>query len=99
MFGPKRLSQAQLLTTPQANWVAVLLNKGIDPVLGEAIIPRSVYDAVITAQSIMSGHPTPQRGVGIVGYGMGWTRWTYDGIEVTLTPNAERNSRSELSHR
>lgn len=79
--------------------MAVLLNKGIDPVLGEAIIPRSVYAAVTTAQSIMSGHPTPQRGVGIVGYGMGWTRWTYDGIEVTFTLNAERNSWSELSHR
>ncbi|OJT11117.1 hypothetical protein TRAPUB_12401 [Trametes pubescens] len=68
--------------TDDVNWVAVLLNKGVDPASGEAIIPRSVYDAVTTAQSIMYGYPTPRFGAGILGYGIGWLRWTYDGVEM-----------------
>ncbi len=79
--------------------MAVLLNKGVDPASGEAIIPRSVYDAVTTAQSIMYGYPTPRFGAGILGYGIGWLRWTYDGVEVMFTLDDARTGCSELNHR
>ncbi|EIW63119.1 beta-lactamase/transpeptidase-like protein [Trametes versicolor FP-101664 SS1] len=68
----------------QVNWLAVLLNKGVDPGSGDIVFPRSVYDAVTTAQYIVSGRPTEQYGAGIVGYGMGWTRWTYGDIEMVM---------------
>lgn len=70
------------LTRFQVKWLAVLLNKGVDPVSGNVVVPRSVYDAVTTAQHIEQGTPSSEFGSSIAGYGMGWERWTYDGIEV-----------------
>ncbi|OJT12302.1 hypothetical protein TRAPUB_11169 [Trametes pubescens] len=75
---------ARIRSFAQVNWLAVLLNKGVDPGSGDVVFPRSVYDAVTTAQHVVSGHPTEQYGAGIVGYGMGWQRWAYGDIEVIL---------------
>ncbi|KAI0351246.1 beta-lactamase/transpeptidase-like protein [Trametes cingulata] len=63
-------------------WLSVWLNEGVDPVSGETVIPHSAYEAVTTAQHVVAGRPSPDYGPGILGYGMGWTRWTYRGIEV-----------------
>ncbi|KAI0334281.1 beta-lactamase/transpeptidase-like protein [Cubamyces sp. BRFM 1775] len=65
-------------------WLAVWLNKGVHPSSGETLIPRSVYDAVTTARQVVEGCPTKPYGAGIVGYGMGWKRWTYEGIEIIM---------------
>ncbi|KAI0776633.1 beta-lactamase/transpeptidase-like protein [Trametes elegans] len=63
-------------------WVATWLNGGTNPITGRQVIPQNVYSAVTTAQHVVFGAPTPEYGVGVVGYGMGWQRWTYKGIEV-----------------
>ncbi|KAI0632695.1 beta-lactamase/transpeptidase-like protein [Trametes polyzona] len=63
-------------------WLAAWLNKGVSPVSGESIIPEDTYETTTTAYSVVSGQPTSHEGVGIVGYGAGWQRWTYDGIEM-----------------
>ncbi len=63
-------------------WLAVWLNKGVDPVSGQTIFPESVYEAVTTAHWVSSGRPKP--GEGIVGYGMGWFVGSYGGINVSL---------------
>ncbi|KAI0640979.1 beta-lactamase/transpeptidase-like protein [Trametes meyenii] len=63
-------------------WLATLLNRGVNPVSGETVFPREVYDTVTTARQVVMGAPTAQYGVGIVGYGMGWMQSTYDGIQV-----------------
>ncbi|KAI0645138.1 beta-lactamase/transpeptidase-like protein [Trametes meyenii] len=63
-------------------WLATLLNQGVDPVSGEVIFPRDVYDTVTTARQVLEGAPTSQYGVGIAGYGMGWTQSTYDEIQL-----------------
>ncbi|KAI0363941.1 beta-lactamase/transpeptidase-like protein [Pilatotrama ljubarskyi] len=63
-------------------WLSAWLNEGVDPISGDKVIPHGVYEAVTTAQHVISGHPTPTYGAGILGYGMGWMRWTYRDIEV-----------------
>ncbi|KAI0655705.1 beta-lactamase/transpeptidase-like protein [Cubamyces menziesii] len=65
-------------------WLAIWLNEGVHPSSGEIIIPRSVYDAVTTARQVVEGSPTKSYGASIVGYGMGWKRWTYEGIEMIM---------------
>ncbi|KAI0655708.1 beta-lactamase/transpeptidase-like protein [Cubamyces menziesii] len=64
-------------------WLAVLLNHGVHPVSGETIIPRSVYDATTTARHVVHGRPTEPYG-SIVGYGMGWNRWTFKGQDMIM---------------
>ncbi|KAH9886942.1 beta-lactamase/transpeptidase-like protein [Cubamyces lactineus] len=64
-------------------WLAVLLNGGVHPTSGKTIIPRSVYDTVTTARQIVHGRPTEPYG-SIVGYGMGWNRWTYKGKDMLM---------------
>ncbi|TFK90155.1 beta-lactamase/transpeptidase-like protein [Polyporus arcularius HHB13444] len=61
-------------------WLAVWLNKGVDPLSGQTIFPESVYEAVTTAHWVSSGRPKP--GEGIVGYGMGWFVGSYGGINT-----------------
>ncbi|KAI0708815.1 beta-lactamase/transpeptidase-like protein [Cerioporus squamosus] len=61
-------------------WLAVWLNKGVDPASGKTVFPESVYDAVTTAHWVSSGRA--KAGEGIVGYGMGWFVGTYSGINT-----------------
>ncbi|KAI0780020.1 beta-lactamase/transpeptidase-like protein [Fomes fomentarius] len=62
-------------------WLAVWLNEGVDPVSGQTIFPQSVYEATTAAQHVVYGQPSA-RSSSIVGYGMGWQRWHYGGIEI-----------------
>nr|VWO99815.1 Polyketide synthase [Ganoderma boninense] len=59
--------------TDLAKWLSLWLNEGVDPVLGQAVIPKSVYDTVTTAQSIVHGRPSANY-ESLIGYGMGWER-------------------------
>ncbi|KAI0742466.1 beta-lactamase/transpeptidase-like protein [Daedaleopsis nitida] len=69
-----------IISSPEdmVKWLAVWLNKGVDPVFNATIFPRSVYDAVTTAQKIISDRPEAP----MVGYGMGWLRWNYGAIDL-----------------
>ncbi|PCH42876.1 beta-lactamase/transpeptidase-like protein [Wolfiporia cocos MD-104 SS10] len=62
-------------------WVTVLLSKGVDPDTNKTIVPRSAYDEMTTAHAIVSGVAT-EPDVSIMGYGLGWQRWSYQGHET-----------------
>ncbi|KAI8992781.1 beta-lactamase/transpeptidase-like protein [Trametes punicea] len=64
------------------NWLSIWLNNGVHPDTRETIIPRSVYNAMTNAQQVIAGHPTPQYGAGVAGYGMGWMQWVYNNIDI-----------------
>lgn len=66
----------------QTKWVTVLLNAGVEPVSNTTIIPRSVFDEMTTAHSVVYGS-SPAPDSSLIGYGMGWDRWSYRGHEVT----------------
>ncbi|KAJ3002538.1 hypothetical protein NUW54_g4980 [Trametes sanguinea] len=63
-------------------WLAVLLNEGVELRTGETVIPRGVYDAVTTARHVALGRSSREYGPGILGYGMGWMQWTYNGASI-----------------
>jgi hypothetical protein len=67
----------------QTKWVAMLLNKGVNPYTNETIVPSSVIDATTSAYSIIDGKASRQD-TSLVGYGMGWGRLSYRGHEVGL---------------
>lgn len=62
----------------------MLLNNGIAPNSGEAIIPPSALSMATWAHSIMVGQAVNAH-TSLVGYGMGWYRYTYRGHEVRTT--------------
>ena len=65
-------------------WLSLWLNKGKHPVLGKQVFSEGVYDALTTAHHVVYGRPIKGYGdAGIVGYGMGWTRWSYGNIDVS----------------
>ena len=68
----------------QTNWLAVLLNEGVDPRTNVTVVPTSIIDEMITALTIVSGVPAGP--LSITGYGMGWFRMAYKCVDV-------RNSR------
>ncbi|TBU44391.1 beta-lactamase/transpeptidase-like protein [Dichomitus squalens] len=61
-------------------WLAVLLNKGVDPLTTATIIPASVLEAMTTTRAVVSG--IPEGPLSIIGYGMGWFRMAYKGHDV-----------------
>lgn len=63
-------------------WLAVWLNKGVEPSSGVRIFPESVYSATTTAQHVVYGSPARGYDSGVVGYGMGWTRWSHGNVDV-----------------
>jgi hypothetical protein len=65
----------------QAKWVTALLNFGADPSTNTTIIPRSVFDEITTARTIVDGKPAIP-GQSISGYGMGLGRVSYQGHDV-----------------
>lgn len=71
------ISSAKDLT----KWVTVLLNAGVEPVSNTTIIPRSVFDEMTTAHSVVYGS-SPAPDSSLIGYGMGWDRWSYRGHEI-----------------
>jgi hypothetical protein len=60
----------------------MLVNGGVDPVKNTTVLPKPVFDAITSAQSI----PYP-RGIfpefSFVGYGLGLDRHSYLGHEVS----------------
>ncbi|KAH9925622.1 beta-lactamase/transpeptidase-like protein [Epithele typhae] len=63
-------------------WLAVWLNKGVDPVSNQMLFPESVYEATTTARWVAKGQPSAPLGASILGYGMGWERWSYGSVDV-----------------
>ncbi|KAH9924964.1 beta-lactamase/transpeptidase-like protein [Epithele typhae] len=63
-------------------WLAVWLNKGVDPVSNRTLFPEGVYEATTTARWIAKGQPSAPLGASILGYGMGWERWSYGSVDV-----------------
>ena len=64
-------------------WLAVWLNKGVEPLTNKTIFPESVYNAVTTANWVASGPGySSAYGSSIVGYSMGWERWSYGNVDV-----------------
>ncbi|EPS99304.1 hypothetical protein FOMPIDRAFT_1164237 [Fomitopsis schrenkii] len=62
-------------------WLAVLLNNGVDPASNKTIIPRSAFEEITTAHSVMQGKPSfPE--MSIWGYGLGWWRFSYQGHNI-----------------
>lgn len=71
------ISSARDLT----KWVGTLLNAGVDPTTNVTIIPRSAFDEVTSANVIISGN-TSDPASSILGYGMGWERYSLAGHDV-----------------
>ncbi|KZT05037.1 beta-lactamase/transpeptidase-like protein [Laetiporus sulphureus 93-53] len=62
-------------------WLITLLNHGVDAATHKIILPRSTFDEMTTAHSIIKGAgATPD--MSFEGYGMGWIRWSYQGHEI-----------------
>ncbi|KAI1786346.1 beta-lactamase/transpeptidase-like protein [Ganoderma leucocontextum] len=62
------------------NWLAVLLNEGVDPLTNATIIPPSVFGEMTTARAVVSGVAAGP--LSIMGYGMGWFRVSYRGHDA-----------------
>ncbi|KAI0070056.1 beta-lactamase/transpeptidase-like protein [Panus rudis PR-1116 ss-1] len=73
-------------------WLATLLNKGIEPSTNTRIIPEETFEQTTTADVVanitlplMSDLASFQP---VVGYGMGWIRFTLDGLELVTHDGA-----------
>jgi len=62
-------------------WIAMLLNRGVDPCTNTTIIPLSIFEETTMAHCITEGTGTDSN-TSIEGYGMGWTRMSYKGHEI-----------------
>ncbi|KAI0271640.1 beta-lactamase/transpeptidase-like protein [Gloeopeniophorella convolvens] len=65
-----------------ALWVRTFLNDGVNPATGKPIIPTAAFNTITSAQSIMKGSTFGDPELSIVGYGLGWTRFSYLGHDV-----------------
>lgn len=71
-------------------WLAMLLNKGVDPLTNTTIIPRSAFEAVTSAHVVQRGTGISRALIqdgfsgeySIAGYGTGWGRWSDRGHEI-----------------
>ncbi|KAI0669553.1 beta-lactamase/transpeptidase-like protein [Trametes maxima] len=61
-------------------WLAMLLNNGVDPITGRAVLPASIITNMTAARVVQNGAPAGD--VSIIGYGMGWFRMAYKGHDV-----------------
>lgn len=74
-------------------WLAMLLYKGVDPLTNVTIIPTSAFEEVTTAHVVSRGTGMPRSvyhedlpgELSIMGYGMGWGRYSNRGYEVSYT--------------
>ncbi|KAF7290005.1 hypothetical protein HMN09_01305200 [Mycena chlorophos] len=58
-------------------WIRTVLNRGVDPRTNETIIPKSTFELATSAISVLSETGNPF--ASIMGYGMGWIRFSYRG--------------------
>jgi len=64
-------------------WLAVFLNKGVNPANNETLIPTSVFEEMTKSYAVMEGATAPHTPeLSIAGYGMGWFRQSYSGHDV-----------------
>jgi len=68
--------------TDKSSWVKLLLNDGVDPVTNATVISRGTLEEVVSAHSIVDGNPRNRPERSIIGYGLGWTRFSYIGHDV-----------------
>ncbi|OCH90085.1 beta-lactamase/transpeptidase-like protein [Obba rivulosa] len=64
-------------------WLAIFLNRGVNPVNNETFIPKSAFEEMTKSYAIMQGtadRKTPE--LSIIGYGMGWFRQSYSGHDI-----------------
>lgn len=59
----------------------MLLNEGVDPVSNTPILSKKTFKAITTASALVLGSSSDEN-VSIVGYGLGWDRYSYKGYEV-----------------
>ena len=71
-----------LIPRIQTKWLAMLLHGGVHPYTNRTVVPRSVFDEMTSAHSIVLGQPA-QPLTSIVGYGMGWMRTSLRGHDVS----------------
>ncbi|CCL99818.1 uncharacterized protein FIBRA_01842 [Fibroporia radiculosa] len=70
-----------------AKWLGMLLNDGVDVSSNATVISHDALKAMTTAYAIVSGTaPSPE--FSIIGYGMGWYRYSYQGHEI-ITHNGD----------
>ncbi|CCM00547.1 uncharacterized protein FIBRA_02581 [Fibroporia radiculosa] len=62
-------------------WMAMLLNRGVDPSTKTRIMPEAVLDETTMAHYI-SEHVGPNAYTSVQGYGLGWSRQSYLGHEI-----------------
>ena len=60
----------------------MMLNRGVNPVNNQTIISEGAFDA-ITISSVIEAGKASLPELSVVGYGMGWERYTYRGHEVS----------------
>ncbi|KAI9446776.1 beta-lactamase/transpeptidase-like protein [Lactarius indigo] len=67
-----------------ASWVKLYLNNGLDLDTNANIIPRGALQTMTSAHQIFFGYPT-ELSATIVGYGLGWARFSVAGHDVHYT--------------
>ncbi|KAI0063206.1 beta-lactamase/transpeptidase-like protein [Artomyces pyxidatus] len=67
-------------------WVRMLLNNGVDPRTNNTILPRSAFESIVSAHSIIPGNPFGFPGLSFAGYGLGWIRTTFMGHDIIQHP-------------
>ena len=83
-------TSSHLLTnTVQSKWAATILNGGVDPATNNTIIPSSAFAETTTARMIQAGNVTKDKGVSIIGYGLGWQRNSFMGHDVSFTTSSK----------
>ncbi|KAJ3550435.1 hypothetical protein NM688_g5078 [Phlebia brevispora] len=71
--------------TDMSKWLAMLLNRGVDPYTHTTIVPPEVYADVTRAYSIIYGDsPSPTTSLSV--YSMGWARYSYRGQGIISHP-------------
>ena len=66
-----------------AKWLSVWLNRGVEPLTNVTVFPESVYEEATTAHWMIGGERSKTYGSSLVGYGMGWQRWSYGTVDVS----------------
>ncbi len=60
----------------------MLLHGGVNPYTNRTVVPRSVFDEMTRAHSIVIGQPVKPL-TSLTGYGMGWLRTSLLGHDVS----------------
>ncbi|RDX40970.1 beta-lactamase/transpeptidase-like protein [Lentinus brumalis] len=67
--------------TDMTKWLAMLLHGGVNPYTNHTVVPRSVFDEMTSAHSIVIGQPVKPL-TSLTGYGMGWLRTSLLGHDL-----------------